>query len=98
MKVPYWPASLAAYVAKHDVAVQPMSVFAGKRIRVLSGAVDKLVPWTASREFVEALDVGSHGVKEVTVYEGIGHQVTPDMVRDAAKFIGEWVESVSAKL
>lgn len=75
-----------------------MSAFKGKRVRVLSGADDKLVPWTASKEFVEALDVGSNGVKEVTVYPGVGHEVTPDMVRDSAKFIGEWVDAVSAKL
>ena len=74
---PHFPASLRALVRAHNsVAAQP---FAGKRVLVLAGADDGLVPWEASRAFVEALDVGRGGRKEVVVVPGVQHEFTDGM-------------------
>ncbi|KAG5637971.1 hypothetical protein H0H81_002415 [Sphagnurus paluster] len=62
--------------------------FLGKRILVLSSRDDKLVPWEASRQFVEEqLDVGRDGVKKVSLHEGVGHECTGAMIQEMAKFI-----------
>ncbi|KAJ7671699.1 Alpha/Beta hydrolase protein [Mycena polygramma] len=60
--------------------------FLGKKILVLSGEADTLVPRTASQAFVEGLEVGT-GTKDVVVYEGVGHAVTRAMVDAAVRFV-----------
>ena len=66
---------------------QSSNPFLGKKILVLSGKEDLLVPWSASEGFVNALEVGSKGVKKVVVQEGVGHACTKEMVDEAAAFI-----------
>ena len=61
---------------------------------MLSGAEDKLVPWSASKEIVDNLNVGPDGVKEVVVAPGVGHECTKDMVKTMSKFIWEKALSV----
>jgi predicted esterase len=61
--------------------------FLGKRVLVLSGEIDRLVPWDASKEFVERLEVGQDGVKKVSLYRGVGHECTDEMVKEMAEFI-----------
>ncbi|KIJ63165.1 hypothetical protein HYDPIDRAFT_93008 [Hydnomerulius pinastri MD-312] len=93
---PYYPPQLKAYVDKYDPASFPYTAkdasnsFLGKRILVLSGAKDPLVPWTASQEFVAGLEVGD-GVKRVVLEENAGHECTPTMVKEAALFVGQWL-------
>ncbi|KAF8842013.1 alpha/beta-hydrolase [Paxillus ammoniavirescens] len=93
---PYYPPQLKVYVDAHDPANFPFRAndatnpFLGKRILVLSGAKDKLVPWTASTEFVEGLEVGD-GVKKVVLEENAGHECTPLMVQEAALFVSDWL-------
>jgi len=95
---PAIPDSFLEYVKKNDPAQQPYKVtnqsnpFFGKKICVLSGGADTLVPWTSSKEFVEGLEVGD-GVKEVFVEEAAGHECTPAMVDKLAKFV--WRMSLS---
>jgi len=60
--------------------------FLGKRVLVLSGGSDLLVPWVASQEFVERLEVGP-GHKEYVVFEGVGHEVTAEMIQAVARFV-----------
>ena len=67
---PYFPASLRALVRAHDTVAAPAAVFVGKRVLVLSGAEDRLVPWEVSRAFVDARDVGRGGRKVVSVSPG----------------------------
>ena len=88
---PHFPASLRALVRAHDpVAAQPAAAaFAGKRLLVLSGADDMLVPWAASRAFVEALDVGRGGRKEVVVVPGVKHEFTDGMREEMFRFFWE---------
>jgi len=89
---PHFPGSLRALVRAHDdpVAAQPAAAaFAGKRVLVLSGADDMLVPWGASRAFVEALDVGRGGRKEVVVVPGVKHEFTDGMREEMFRFFWE---------
>lgn len=63
--------------------------FIGKNVLVLSGGADPLVPWSASQKFVDALQVGESGSKEVFVQDGKGHECTPEMVERLSAFVWE---------
>ncbi|KAH9057891.1 Alpha/Beta hydrolase protein [Lactarius vividus] len=85
---PYFPESLRALVAAYSPTAAPPGAFVGKRILVLSGADDTIVPWSASRAFVEALDVGPRGKKEVMVLPG-KHGCTDEMRDEMFRFFWE---------
>jgi hypothetical protein len=86
---PYIPASLRAAVRVNDTVPVLATAFAGKRILVLAGADDKLVPWETSRTFVEALDVGRGGRKVVMVLPGVKHEFTDGMREEMFQFFWE---------
>lgn len=94
---PYFPVSFQTYVGTHDPAQlayrakDASNPFFGKKVLVLSGKEDKLVPWVASAEFVEGLEVGEEGVKRVVVEEGAGHECTRAMQKEAGVFVREWL-------
>ncbi|THH27500.1 hypothetical protein EUX98_g6690 [Antrodiella citrinella] len=67
--------------------------FFGKKILALSGADDKLVPFAPMEAFFNELNVGPEGKKKVIIALGVGHECTPDMVREMADFI--WEESLT---
>lgn len=98
---PHFPDSLRQYIAKNDPAQAPYTAsdssnpFWGKKVLVLSGADDPLVPWVHSEEFVENLKVGPNGIKEVVVAPGVGHECTPEMVKQMSSFI--WEHSLRSK-
>ena len=48
-----------------------------------------MVPWSASKTFVDRLDVGPDGLKEVILEQGVGHECTKEMVRVMSQFIWE---------
>lgn len=58
---------------------------------VLAGAEDAVVPWEASRAFVEALDVdvGRGGRKQVVVLSGVKHEFTDGMREEMFRFFWE---------
>jgi hypothetical protein len=91
---PLLPASLRALIQRDDPPYVPFRArnasnpFLGKRILVLSGMADELVPWAASQVFVEGLEVGK-GRKEVIVMEGVGHAYPETMKREAFQFVWE---------
>ena len=70
---------------------------AGKKILSLSGGADKLVPYSCSEPFISflgrAIDKDSgwfaDGGVELTnkVFEGVGHEVTEEMLREAVEFV-----------
>ncbi|KAF8510957.1 Alpha/Beta hydrolase protein [Hysterangium stoloniferum] len=102
-EAPVFPPSLIEYIRHHD----PGSVdsashdpsrnpFLGKHILVLSGAADTLVPWSASKRFVDELQVGS-GTKRVFLEEGAGHECTPKMVQELASFVWEHALKISPR-
>ncbi|KAI9462164.1 hypothetical protein F5148DRAFT_234996 [Russula earlei] len=87
---PRIPASLRALVRAHEAASEPpAAVFAGKRVLVMAIEDDPLVPWAASRAFVEALDVGRGGRKEVAVEPGERHEITGGMRERMFRFFWE---------
>ena len=69
----------------------PANPFLGKRILVLSGEQDPLVPWNASEKFIEGLEVGEtqECVKRVSIHQGVKHDCTEAMIREMASFIKE---------
>lgn len=78
----------------------------GKRILNLAGGVDKLVPYKHSEPFLKWLKraIGPHGwfkdegvVVEDIVFEGVGHEMSPGMLKEALRFLGESLESGSSK-
>ncbi|KAG2139331.1 Alpha/Beta hydrolase protein [Suillus clintonianus] len=100
-KPPYYPDSLKEYVGAHDPAQLPYRAtdasnpFLGRKILVLSGANDTLVPWVATKEFVQGLEVGKEGIKRFVLQEGAGHECTPAMQREAGSFVREWLSDWS---
>jgi predicted esterase len=61
--------------------------FIGKKVLVLSGRRDRLVPHEPhTRAFLQKLELGPDGLKEHEEYE-CGHELTPEMVARAAAFI-----------
>jgi len=51
-----------------------------------------LVPWEASKDFVDALYVDHNrgGVKQVFVQDGAGHECTEEMASKLAEFVWEF--------
>ncbi|KAF9067221.1 Alpha/Beta hydrolase protein [Rhodocollybia butyracea] len=82
----YFPKSLLRVIKERGALSTPYFVedssnpFYGKRILILSGAEDPLVPWSASQSFVEKLRVGPAGIKKVVVQPDTGHKFSPEMV------------------
>ncbi|KAL9041285.1 MAG: hypothetical protein Q9180_001383 [Flavoplaca navasiana] len=73
------------------------STVQGKRILNLSGAADKLVPYTCGQAFIEYLKRAvvpgswfSEGLYlEDLQFEGVGHQMSPAMVEQTFRFIAD---------
>ncbi|KAF7330389.1 hypothetical protein MVEN_02477400 [Mycena venus] len=93
MRPPHFPESLVKVIRAKGPPALPYTSkghenpFLGKKILVLSGEADTLVPWTASQVFVEGLEVGPTGVKEYILFHGVGHAVPPPMVNAAVNFV-----------
>ncbi|KAF7375079.1 Phd finger domain-containing protein [Mycena sanguinolenta] len=87
MAPPHFPESLLkvirakALTALPYTSVGPENPFLGKKVLILCGGDDMLVPWTASQAFVEGLETGPAGSKEYIIYDGVGHAVPPPMVQ-----------------
>ncbi|KIK62359.1 hypothetical protein GYMLUDRAFT_242547 [Collybiopsis luxurians FD-317 M1] len=89
----YLPESLLVLIREQAPPFTPYLVsdksnpFYGKKILVLSGAADTLVPWEASKAFVDSLNVGPAGIKKVIVQPETGHAFTPEMVKEISQFL-----------
>ncbi|MCJ1341536.1 hypothetical protein MMC09_006832 [Bachmanniomyces sp. S44760] len=73
-----------------------------KRILNLSGGADKLVPYKCGEQFIAWLKraIGPGGwfadggvVLEDVIFEGVGHAMSPDMAKEAIRFIRETLEA-----
>ncbi|KAJ7123343.1 hypothetical protein C8R46DRAFT_1147866 [Mycena filopes] len=90
---PHFPDALLEVIKAKALTALPYkskgleNPFLGKKVLVMSGASDALVPWSASEAFVEGLEVGASGSKEVRVFEGVGHVVTAGMVDAFVEFV-----------
>lgn len=93
LAAPHMPASLFKLIGSIDPAskeytsTEAGNPFLGKKILVLSGEEDPLVPWVASKKFMDRLEVGAHGSKRVFLQKGVGHVCTEEMVQEASSFI-----------
>ncbi|KAJ7677325.1 Alpha/Beta hydrolase protein [Mycena rosella] len=89
---PHFPESLLKVIKATSLTGLPYTSkgddnpFLGKKILVLCGGSDRLVPWTASQGFVEGLEVGT-GSKEVVVEEGAGHEVSAAMKSAVVRYV-----------
>lgn len=81
-------------------ALRPLlnQCLAGKKLLILSGGADKLVPYHRGEPFLtwmkKAISPGGWfadgGITlEDIIFEGVGHEVTPPMIEQAIRFIGE---------
>lgn len=77
----------------------------GKRILNLSGGIDNLVPYRCGQAFIEWLSSGTApggwfaaGVHlEDLIFDDVGHEMSPEMVRHAVRFVAETLhETISA--
>lgn len=88
----YLPHSLVRLIQASDPANRPFKAkdatnpFLGKKILILSGEIDELVPWSASQTFVEQLQVGE-GTKNVVVEKNVGHTLSPTMLSELVSFV-----------
>jgi pimeloyl-ACP methyl ester carboxylesterase len=74
----------------------------GKRILLLSGGADKLVPYKSGEPFLLFLKSAistyyGHGgiVLEDLVFDGVGHEISPDMVKELIRFVDESLGAVT---
>lgn len=65
-----------------------------KKLLVLTGVADDVVPANLGEPFFERLQVGPHGVKERWSQEGCGHRCSSEMIERAADFL--WREGLSS--
>ena len=89
---PTLPDSLLELIRRESPAHTPAAdrnLFFGKKILVLAGGKDKLVPWAFSESFVERIKVGEGGAKKVVVYPDVGHTFTATMEEVMADFVWE---------
>ena len=93
----HFPATLMKAVERYDPAQIGVEEagrrLKGKRVLCLSGGADKLVPYECSKEFIEAL-ANVTGVDVVSrVFDGVGHECTPEMIDQLAHWVRDVVES-----
>lgn len=89
---PILPDSLLGVIERESPVSASMTgrnPFLGKKILVLAGGKDELVPWVFSESFVKRIEVGEEGVKKVVVYPDVGHAFTPSMGEDVGNFVWE---------
>ncbi|KAF9267669.1 hypothetical protein L218DRAFT_919222 [Marasmius fiardii PR-910] len=90
----YLPDSILQLIRETDPVTTPFhrndssNPFWGKKVLVLSGGSDTLVPWRASETFVKELAIGEKGYKEVFVEPGAGHEFTKEMEKKMIEFLG----------
>ena len=75
---------------------------AGKRVINLAGGADKLVPYKHAEPFLKWLKraIGPHGwfsdggvVLQDILFDGVGHEMSLDMLKEATRFIAESLEA-----
>ncbi|OLL26285.1 hypothetical protein NEOLI_003512 [Neolecta irregularis DAH-3] len=82
---PHLPKSLIKTIKRLNAASnEGLESMSDKKILVLSGKDDQIVPWPCSETFVSKLpDVH----KKIVLYEGVGHELTHLMINETCKWI-----------
>lgn len=94
-KPPYMPQSLlklldtldpdsVSYTSTNDTSKNP---YLGKKILVLHGEKDELVPWDCCKTFVEGLQLGEKGDKKIFIEQDRGHETSSAMVGELVKWL-----------
>lgn len=84
---PLYPPSI------RDILEAPLKadVYAGKKILSIHGGSDTLVPLSEGKaDLDEIVQQAKPGDVEVWVQEGVGHQVTEEMIRKTAEWVWKW--------
>ncbi|CAE6470724.1 unnamed protein product [Rhizoctonia solani] len=86
------------YILKNDpVSCRRNSLrpdpFMNKHILALAGAQDGMIPFTATRQFLDRINVGPIGTKRLIIQQGVGHQCTREMVIEMAELV--WAVALS---
>lgn len=73
----------------------------GKKVLTLSGGADRLVPVACAEGFWGEVRAARErgewtGEWRDVVCEGVGHECTPEMVRELSKAVNRWVEEAAA--
>ncbi|PRP81510.1 hypothetical protein PROFUN_10872 [Planoprotostelium fungivorum] len=87
---PYLPQSFVNTVQRLD-ASSHLDKMKGKRICVLSGGDDKLVPWSCSEAFVRQVEEVADC--KVRVMEGVGHSTPPEMIQELIQWLSDIIKS-----
>lgn len=91
LEPPTLPPTLATLITSSNTHQQ--SPYAGKKILVLSGKEDTLVPYAAGQDAVEVIrdfGVGKDGTVDVWVQENVGHACSKEMVKRVAEWLQRW--------
>lgn len=93
-EAPYMPKSLLSLLDRLDPdgvdysSTDPSSnPYLGKKILVLHGGNDELVPWDCCKTFVDGLQVGPEGEKNVFIEQDRGHETSSLMVSELVKWL-----------
>lgn len=93
-KPPYMPQSLLALLdrldpdsASYTSAEGSTNPYLGKKILVLHGEKDELVPWDCCKTFVDGLRVGEKGEKKIFIEQDRGHETSSLMVSELVKWM-----------
>ncbi|KAJ1307450.1 hypothetical protein OPQ81_001551 [Rhizoctonia solani] len=88
----YMTSATRNYILKNDPtshrrnSVRP-DPFMNKHILALAGAQDSVVPFLATRRFLDRINVGPLGTKRLIIQQGVGHQCTREMVVEIAETV-----------
>jgi fermentation-respiration switch protein FrsA (DUF1100 family) len=95
-----FPQSLQALLKRTDPINSPfdtsdpkLNPFWNKKLLVLTGQADDVVPAALGESFYDRLQVGPEGVKERWSQEGCGHRCSREMIERAAEFL--WKHGLS---
>ena len=92
---------------KRKLILTMKNLLHGKRILNLAGGADKMVPYNITVPFISWLKnaVAPRGlsgdretVVEDIVFDGVGHEMTPGMVKEVVRFVVESLDKISEKL
>ncbi|CAE6435463.1 unnamed protein product [Rhizoctonia solani] len=80
------------YILKNDPVSRRrnslrLDPFMNKHILALAGAQDGIVPFLATRQFLDRINVGPLGTKRLIIQQGVGHQCTREMVVEMAEAV-----------
>lgn len=95
-----FPQTLQALLKRTDPINSPfdtsdpkLNPFWNKKLLVLTGQADDVVPAALGEPFYDRLQVGPEGVKERWSQEGCGHRCSKEMIERAAEFL--WKHGLS---